>query len=232
MCRITGILKNFVLSPGWKNPQDIAFRFLILNLGLFLFAYGSIMVVKANIGFVSWDVFHWGLSLHTPLTFGQSSQVTGLVIIGIGFFLGIKPGLATIMNMLMIGFWADQLLNWNWVPAVTSWGLWAQVLLLIGGALVIGMGSGLYIKAGMGSGPRDGFMLGLSRKTGWRVAVCRTIIEISVCLVGWLLGGPMGLGTLFIAFALGPSVELGFWTFRVEDPRKKPLPKVSGSLPV
>jgi uncharacterized membrane protein YczE len=131
------------------------------------------------------------------------------------------------MNMLMIGFWEDQLLNWNWIPAVDAFGLWVQIALLAGGALVIGFGSGLYIKAGMGSGPRDGLMLGLSQKTGWRVAVCRTAIEIIACLVGWLLGGPLGLGTVFVAFALGPSVELGFWTFRVEDPRKKTLPQTS-----
>jgi uncharacterized membrane protein YczE len=218
-------LKFFINSLGWKSPQDFIRRFLILNIGLFLFGFGSIMVVRANLGFVSWDVFHWGLSLHTPLTFGQSSQLTGLVIIGVGLFLGIKPGLGTVMNMLMIGFWEDQLLNWNTIPAVNSFGLWAQIALLAGGALVIGLGSGLYIKAGMGSGPRDGFMLGLSRKTGWRVAVCRTIIEISVCVVGGLLGGPVGAGTLFIAFALGPSVEFGFWTFRVEDPRKRTVPQ-------
>jgi uncharacterized membrane protein YczE len=218
-------LKYFKQSLGWKNPLDFAYRFLILNLGLFLFGFGSIMVVRAALGFVSWDVFHWGLSLHTPLTFGQSGQLTGLAIIGVGLLLGIKPGLGTIMNMLMIGFWEDQLLNWSWIPAVDVVGLWAQIALLAGGALVIGLGSGLYIKAGMGSGPRDGLMIGLSQKTGWRVAVCRTAIEISACLVGWLLGGPLGLGTVFVAFALGPSVELGFWTFRVEDPRKQTLPQ-------
>lgn len=220
-------MKFFIDSLGWKNPLDFARRFLILNIGLFLFGFGSIMVVRANLGFVSWDVFHWGLSLHTPLTFGQGGQITGLVVIVVGLFLGIKPGLGTVMNMLMIGFWEDQLLNWNTIPAGNSFGLWVQILLLAGGALVIGLGSGLYIKAGMGSGPRDGLMLGLSRKTGWRVALCRTILEISVCLVGWLLGGPIGLGTVFVAFALGPSVEFGFWTFRVEDPRKRNLPQTS-----
>lgn len=220
-------MKFFIASLGWKNPQDFAFRFLILNIGLFLFAFGSIMVVRASLGFVSWDVFHWGLSLHTPLSFGQCSQVTGLLIIIVNLFLGTKPGLATIMNMLMIGFWEDQLLKWNFIPAGDAFGLWAQVLLLASGTLVIGMGSGLYIKAGMGSGPRDGFMLSLSRKTGWRVAICRTIIEITVSVLGWLLGGPLGIGTVLVAFTLGPSVEFGFWIFGVEDPRKRTLPQAS-----
>jgi uncharacterized membrane protein YczE len=220
-------LKFFIASLGWKNPQDFASRFLVLNLGLFLFAFGSIMVVRASLGFVSWDVFHWGLSLHTPLSFGQASQVTGLVIIGVNLLLGTKPGLGTVMNMLMIGFWEDQLLKWNFIPAGEAFGIWAQILLLVGGTLVIGMGSGLYIKAGMGSGPRDGLMLSISRKTGWRVAVCRTIIEITASVVGWLLGGPLGAGTVLVAFTLGPSVEFGFWVFRVEDPRKRTLPQTS-----
>lgn len=220
-------MKFFISSVGWKNPRDFVLRFLILNVGLFLFAFGSIMVVRATLGFVSWDVFHWGLSLHTPLTFGQSSQVTGLAIIVVTLFLGTKPGLGTVMNMLMIGFWEDQLLRWDVIPHGDSFGLWAQLLLLVCGTLVIGMGSGLYIKAGMGSGPRDGLMLTLSRKSGWRVAICRTIIEITVSIIGWLLGGPLGVGTVLVALTLGPSVELGFWIFRVEDPRKRPLPQPS-----
>lgn len=183
------------------------------------------MVVRASLGFVSWDVFHWGLSLHTPLTFGQCSQVTGLLIILVNLLLGTKPGLATVMNMLMIGFWEDQLLKWNFIPAGSNFGPWAQIVLLASGTLVIGMGSGLYIKAGMGSGPRDGFMLSISRKTGWRVAICRTIIEITVSVLGWLLGGPLGAGTVLVAFTLGPSVEFGFWIFRVEDPRKRTSPE-------
>lgn len=211
----------------WLEPAkglDFIRRFIILNIGLFLFAVGSIAVVQAALGYVSWDVFHRGLSLHTPFSFGQAAQLTGLVIIGLGLFLGIRPGLGTVMNMLMIGFWDDQLLKWGWIPAGSSIGWWAELILLAVGVLVIGLGSGLYIKAGMGAGPRDGFMLGLSKRTGWRVAVCRTVIEVCVCLVGALLGGPLGIGTLFVALAIGPAVEFGFWVFRVQDPRAKSKP--------
>jgi uncharacterized membrane protein YczE len=204
-----------------KVSIDFVKRFIVLNAGLFLFSVGSIMIVQASLGNVSWDVFHRGLSLHIPFTFGQASQLVGLLIILLGFGLGVKPGVGTIMNMLMIGFWDDQLLAWGWIPNVRDTGLWAEVLLLGGGVLVIGMGSGMYIKAGMGAGPRDGFMLGLSKKTGWRVAICRTAIEASVCIIGWLLGGPLGIGTLFVVLTIGPAVELGFWLLRVEDPRRK-----------
>ncbi len=196
-------------------------RFLILNIGLFLYALGSIGVVQAGLGYVSWDVFHRGISLHTPITFGQAGQLTGLVIIGLGLVLGIKPGVGTVMNMLMIGFWDDQILKWGWLPDGSAHGWWAALLLLGGGVLTIGLGSGLYIKAGMGAGPRDGFMLGLSARTGWRVAICRTVIEICVCIVGFLLGGPLGIGTLLVALTIGPAVEFGFWCFRVQDPRHK-----------
>jgi len=212
---------SYTLAANWGR------RFLILNLGLFLFAVGSIAVVQAGLGYVSWDVFHRGLSLHTPFTFGQAGQLTGLIIIGLGLLLGIKPGVGTVMNMLMIGFWDDQLLKWGWLPDGSKIGWWAALLLLGGGVLTIGLGSGLYIKAGMGAGPRDGFMLGLSARTGWRVAICRTVIEISVCIVGFLLGGPLGIGTLVVALTIGPAVEFGFWCFRVQDPRHKPVLEVS-----
>lgn len=206
---------------SYSQAANWGWRFLILNIGLFLFALGSIAVVQAGLGYVSWDVFHRGLSLHTPFTFGQAGQLTGLIIIGLGLVLGIKPGVGTVMNMLMIGFWDDQLLKWGWLPDGSTYGWWAALLLLGGGVLTIGLGSGLYIKAGMGAGPRDGFMLGLSARTGWRVAICRTVIEVSVCIVGFLLGGPLGIGTLLVALTIGPAVELGFWCFRVQDPRHK-----------
>ena len=212
------------ISRSWTEPArvtDFAGRFFLLNIGLFLYALGSISVVKADLGYVSWDVFHRGLSLHTPFTFGQAGQLVGLIIIVLGLFFGVKPGIGTVMNMLMIGFWDDLILKLNWIPAAGNFGWWLAPVLLGGGILAIGLGSGLYIKAGMGAGPRDGFMLGLSSRTGWRVAVCRTVIEVTVCLVGFLLGGPLGIGTLIVALTIGTSVEFGFWCFRVQDPRRK-----------
>lgn len=211
---------------SWFEPaklSDFGRRFAILNAGLFLFALGVVVTAQAGLGYISWDVFHRGLSLHTPLSFGQASQLTGLVVIGVGLLLGIKPALGTIMNMLMVGFWADQLLRWEALPAFSSQGLWAELLLLAVGVLVVGLGSGLYLKARMGAGPRDGLMLGLAKITGWRVSLCRTALEIVVCTIGALLGGPVGIGTLLVALTLGPAVELGFWVCRVQDPRRQPI---------
>lgn len=217
-------MQNFRFHLESLKVYDFARRFLLLNVGLFLFALGSVEVIQAGLGYVSWDVFHRGLSLHIqPVTFGQAAELTGLVIIGLGLLLGIKPGIGTVMNMLMIGFWLDQILSWKLIPSASPIGWWASIILLGLGIFTIGLGSGLYIKAGMGAGPRDGLMLGLSARTGLRVGLCRAIIEITVCIIGALLGGPVGIGTVVVAFSIGPAVELGFWLFRVQDPRKQKL---------
>lgn len=201
---------------------DYAKRLTLLMVGLFLFALAIVFEVKAGLGLGSWDVLHQGLSFHTPLSFGQAGQVTGLVIILVSLLLGIKPGVATLANMFFVGFWIDLLNNSSLVPlAEPLGGLPAQLLWIAIGIFMLGIGSGLYIKAGLGAGPRDSFMLALVKRTGWRVAVCRAIMEITVCTTGWLMGGTVGIATLLIAFGVGPSVELGFKICRVEVARDK-----------
>lgn len=212
-----------------KSWSDFGWRLLLLMLGLFLYGLSVVIILKAGLGLGSWDVFHKGLSLHTPLTFGQAGQVTGLAIILVSLFLGIKPGFGTLANMFFIGFWIDQINNSGLVPEAASLGgLPAQLLWVALGLFVVGMGSGLYIKAGLGAGPRDSFMLALVKRTGWRVAICRGIIEVTVCFVGWLLGGTVGVATLIVAFGIGPAVELGFKICRVKVNRPA---KVSAAVP-
>ncbi len=217
--------RQFTIEQG----LNFGGRVLLLNVGLFVFSFGIILVAKAGLGLGSWDVLHKGLSLHTPLSFGQASQATGLIVILVSLFLGVKPGLATICNMFFVGFWMDMLINNGVIPdAGPLGGLVAQLAWVGAGILVLGLGSGMYIKAGLGAGPRDSFMLALVTRTGWRVAVCRAIIEIMVCIVGWLIGGPVGIATVIVAFGLGPSVELGFKICRVKVERsaKVVAPKV------
>ncbi len=205
---------KLVNATSWT---DLGRRLVLLMVGLFLFALAIAIIVKADLGLGSWDVLHKGLSLHTPLSFGQAGQVTGLAIILFSLLLGIKPGLATIANMFFVGFWIDVIGNSNVIPqAAPIGGLPVQLIWVLAGILLLGLGTGLYIKAELGAGPRDSFMLALVKRTGWRISLCRAIIEIAVCTAGWLMGGPVGIATLIFAFGVGPAVELGFKICRVK----------------
>jgi uncharacterized membrane protein YczE len=204
-------------------------RLLLLNVGLFVFSMAIICAIKSGLGLSAWDVFHQGLSFHTPLTIGQASQLTGLVLIVVSFLFGQKPGIGTISNMLFIGLWMDLVLGLNIIPNMNQYGLLAQLLMILLSISLFGLGSGLYVKANMGTGPRDSLMMVLVRLTGLRVAIVRGTIEVTFCFIGWLLGGTVGLGTVLIALGIGPSVELGFKLFRVEVKKKTPAPVLSQS---
>ncbi len=204
-------------------------RLLLLNVGLFIFSLAIICAIKSGLGLSAWDVFHQGLSFHTPLTIGQASQLTGLVLIVVSFLFGQKPGIGTISNMLFIGLWMDLVLGLNIIPNMNQYGLLAQLLTILLSISLFGLGSGLYVKANMGTGPRDSLMMVLVRLTGQRVSIVRGTIEVAFCFIGWLLGGTVGLGTVLIALGIGPSVELGFKLFRVEIKKKNPTPILSQS---
>ncbi len=216
---------------GSSTAGQWARRVALLMSGLFCYGLAIALTVQAGLGLGSWDVLHKGLSLHTPLTFGQAGQVTGVAIILVSLLLGIKPGIGTLANMYFIGFWIDVLLGAKFIPEAASvGGLPAQLGLLIAGILILGLGSGLYIKAGLGAGPRDSFMLALVKRTGWRVSICRAIMEVTVCTIGFFMGGTVGVGTLIFAFGVGPAVELGFRICRVQLQSKKVASQTATSL--
>jgi uncharacterized membrane protein YczE len=201
---------------------------LVTNVvGLFLFALGVVLTLRSGLGLGPWDVLHQGISRHTPLTFGQASQLVGAVVIGVGLVLRVRPGLGTVLNMLLIGFFVDRLLAVHVIPLAAPYGLAAQLGMDVTGVLLVGLGSGLYIRAKLGAGPRDGLMLGLHRVTGVRVAVTRAALEITVAIAGFLLGGTVGIGTLVFALGVGPAVELGFRVFGVSS-RVGPTPARQG----
>jgi len=187
-----------------------------LNCGLFIFAVGISCSVASNLGLPAWDVLHQGISFHTPLTLGQVIQVSGVVILLIAFWLGAKPGIGSFFNIFFIGFWIDIILKSEILSTFSALGLWAQGLLVLACLLLAGLGAGLYTRPALGIGPRDSLMVALVRKTGYRVALIRTIMEISAILAGWLLGGVVGIGTLVIAFGIGPAVELSYHLFGVQ----------------
>jgi uncharacterized protein len=181
--------------------------------GLALFAVGIVLNLQASIGLGPWDVLHQGITRHTPLTFGQASQAVGAVVIGIGLLLGVRPRLGTLLNIVLVGFFTDQLLSARLVPSVAPYGLAVQLTVYTLGVLIIGLGTGLYLRANLGAGPRDGLMIGVHRRTKYRVAIVRGVLEVLVLTLGFLLGGSVGIGTLIFAAGIGPAVELGFRIF-------------------
>lgn len=180
-------------------------RYCLLLLGLSLLSFGTLLSVKAQLGVSAWTVFHLGIGRHIGWTQGQVSQAVGLLIVAFSYFLGIKPASATILNMILVGGIYDRLNAANFLATPAD--LFTRCLFLLLSVVVMGTGTSLYISVKLGAGPRDSLMLALTKRTGWRVAVVRNSIELGVLVVGTLLGGPFGIGTLLYALAIGPVLE-------------------------
>ena len=185
-------------------------RIVFLFWGLLLFGFGIVMTIKSNLGTGPWDALHLGLIHYFPLSLGQISQMTGIIVIVASWFLGMKPGWGTLANMYFIGIFMDFFMACQWIPSPEYW--YSQLVMLLGGVWVIGWASFFYLSAALGAGPRDSFMVGSIHKTGWPVWKVRTVIELSVAITGYFLGGPVGIGTIIIAFTLGPSIQ---WAFTI-----------------
>jgi len=176
-----------------------------LFIGLFLFAVGVVMNLYSNLGMSPWGVLQVGIANHMPLTLGQVSQLVGLVVLVIGWVLGFAPGFATLMNMYFIGLFIDLIMDWGLVPRYDS--LLSEYLLLLGSIAAIGIGSLLYMGPRLGAGPRDGLMLGFVHKLDRPVSQVRGAIEVTVLVLGYLMGGPIGVGTVITALTVGVSVQ-------------------------
>ena len=198
-------------------------RIFFLLWGLLLFGFGIVLTIKSNLGTGPWDALHLGLIHYLPLSLGQVSQLTGVLVIIASWFLGMKPGWGTIANMYFIGLFIDIFMACQWIPIPSYW--YYQFAMLLGGILVIGWASFFYLSAALGAGPRDSFMVGAIHKTGWPVWKVRTLIETSVATVGYCLGGPVGIGTVIIAFTLGPAIQWAFTIMgrRVQDIKHESL---------
>jgi uncharacterized membrane protein YczE len=187
-------------------------RLVQLLVGLAFYGASMAMVIRATLGAIPWDVLHTGLIQHVPVSFGQMSIIVALAVLLAWIPLRQMPGLGTIANALLVGIAADVTLAI--VPPVDE--LAARVPLLLGGIVLNGMATAMYIGSQLGPGPRDGFMTGLSRVTGRSIRLVRTAIEVSVVALGWALGGAVGLGTLLYAVAIGPLAQLMLPWFTVE----------------
>lgn len=198
-----------------------------LLIGLFLYGVAIAMMIRAGLGVSPWDVLGQGVSIQTGLAFGLVTNLIGLAVLLLWIPIREKPGLGTVLNVLLIGPSAEVGL-WL-IPPQTE--LWAQVLLFTGGLVLLAIATGLYIGARFGPGPRDGLMTGIHRRFGVRIWVVRTAIEVVVLAAGWLLGGTVGLGTVAFALFIGPLVNLAMPLLRAPDARKPAVELVSRASP-
>ncbi|HEX2303460.1 MAG TPA: hypothetical protein VHH57_07535 [Gaiella sp.] len=187
-----------------------AARATALLVGLFLFALGIVMQLESGLGLGPWDVLNQGLSERTPLSFGTANIVVALVVLVVAWALGAQIGIGTVANAILIGVFVDLLLEVEAIERLSAEPLGTRVGLLVGAILVVGLGSGLYIGAALGAGPRDSLMLVGARRTGIRIGAVRAALELSAAAVGFALGGTVGVGTVAFAFGIGPAVELAF----------------------
>ena len=181
----------------------LARRLTQLIVGLVLYGMTMAMVVRATLGNDPWDVLHQGMAKHLPISFGTAVIVmSGVVLLG-WIPLRQLPGVGTVLNSVLIGLSADFFLGVLGTPGATA----GRLAMMSAGVFLNGVATALYIGSQLGPGPRDGLMTGLHRRTGVSIRLVRTSMEVTVVLVGWLLGGVVGLGTIVYAVAIGPLVQ-------------------------
>ncbi len=161
------------------------------------------LMVRADLGLNPGDVLHEGISKRTGLSFGLVALLTGVVVLLAWIPIRQRPGFGTLCNVVLIGPTADLALAWIEAPDHLA----ARTVYLLAGLVLIGLATAAYVGAAFGSGPRDGLMTGISARTGWSIQSTRTGIEVSVLLLGWVLGGTVGVGTLLFALCIGPLVQ-------------------------
>lgn len=184
-------------------------RVLQLLIGLALYGAGCAMTVEAGLGVDPWTVFAQGLSVRTGIGIGWITNIVGFLVLLLWIPLRQKPGVGTIANILLVG--TSMQIVVTIFPPVD--GVVAQFATLLGGIVLVAIASGLYIGARFGPGPRDGLMTGLHARLGWPIWLCRVAVEVTVLLVGWLLGGTVGIGTVLFAALIGPLVHLALPLF-------------------
>ena len=189
-------------------------RLIQLAVGLALYGLTLGMMIRAVLGNAPWDVLHQGMAIHLPISLGTAVIVMSVVVLLFWIPLREPPGLGTIANAVAVGLATDLALALLDAPEA----MWQRVLLMLGGLVLNGLATALYIGSQFGPGPRDGLMTGLHRRTGVSIRLVRTALEVVVVVAGWLLGGVVGIGTVLYALGIGPLVQLMLPWFIVELP--------------
>ncbi len=197
---------------SWSSDKPLNLKpkfstFLFLCFGLSLFGIGEGLLLVSFTGASPWSVLAQGISNYVDYSIGLITFFISLFVIFLWIFLNQKPGMGTILNAIIIALMIDVCLKYVETPETFI----AKILLAIFAVFITGLGSGFYLIANLGPGPRDGLMTGLQRKTNLPIALVRAFLEISVVSIGWYLGGIVGIGTLLFAFGIGPAVALGLF---------------------
>ncbi|WP_058911571.1 YczE/YyaS/YitT family protein [Entomohabitans teleogrylli] len=179
-------------------------RLLQLYFGLVLYGASTGLFIRANLGADPWDIFHLGVAKILDCDIGSVIIGVGAVALLLWIPLRQKPGLGTISNVIVLGLAANLTLDLLPQPEA----LWIRIILLVSAIVACALATGMYIGAGFGPGPRDGLMTGLHARTGWSIRRIRTAIELTVLLVGFLMGGTFGIGTILYALTIGPLIQL------------------------
>jgi|TARA_B110000196_G_scaffold170261_1_gene146235 uncharacterized membrane protein YczE len=216
-------IKN-IPDVSWSSNNPLNFKprlktFVALCLGLIIFGFGSSLLFHATIGNSPWVVLAEGLSIKFNWSIGLSTFICSIIVLSMWIPLGQKPGLGTIMNIIIIAGILDlSIYQFDFSSNI----FFINFLTALLGTITVGLGSGIYLIANLGSGPRDGLMTGLQKKYGYTIASVRTSIEVTVVLLGWFLGGTVGIGTLIFAFGIGPAVAFGLYLIGLTN-KKAPL---------
>lgn len=188
-------------------------RWAQLLLGLFLYGTAVALMIRAEIGLDPWTVFAQGIEVQTGWSIGVVVVLIGLGVLLLWIPIRQRPGIGTVLNVLLIGPVMDLAL----LVVRTPEPLWARILLFAGGLLLLAIATGLYIGARFGPGPRDGLMTGAHARFGWAIWKVRTGVELTVLAIGWLLGGTVGFGTVAFALLIGPMVGQTLPRLRVPE---------------
>ncbi|WP_194763243.1 YczE/YyaS/YitT family protein [Microbacterium sp. UFMG61] len=213
-------LRSVFLPIAAVSRRDIVERIVQLLVGLFLYGVALGLMVRGGIGVAPWDVLALGISGQAGIGYGVVTVLVSVIVLLLWIPLRQRVGLGTLLNALLVGPSADVALFV--IPAPPS--IWVGAPMFVAGLLLLAFATGLYIAADFGPGPRDGLMTGLVARTGRPVWLVRTLIEGSVLLIGFLLGGPVGVGTVLFAFGVGPLVGWFLpWTTRLRAARSQQL---------
>lgn len=195
-------LRSVLIPASSTSRRDLVDRSVQLLVGLFIYGVALAMMIRGGIGLSPWDVLSVGITNHIPLDYGTVVVATSIVVLLLWIPLKQKPGIGTLLNAFLVGPSAN--IGLAIIPEMPNW--WTGALLFLGGLVLLAIATGVYMTSDFGPGPRDGLMTGLVRVTGWKVWLARTVIEGSVLVIGFFLGGPIGAGTVIFAFGVGPLI--------------------------
>jgi uncharacterized protein len=200
----------------------VIWRLVKLNLGLVLFAVGLWLGLVAELGVGPWDVLTGGISTQLGTRFGLTAIGVSAAVLLIGLAARVRPGIGTVLNVVVIGAVLDVLLVSPLLDGLDERHLALRLLAVLLGIATVAAGSALYLGAHLGPGPRDGLMVAIHTRTGWRVGTARGVLECVVLVLGVLLGGPVGVGTVLFALLIGPAVQVAFRVLR-QTPVRRPV---------